>query len=124
MKKLAGLLFFSFSFLFSLAQTPKVEQLTSGTKISIRGLSVVTDNVLWASGSNGTIGTSINGGKDWKWIQVKGFEKTDFRDIEAFDGATAIVMAVDTPASILRTTDGGASWKVVYENKKPGMFNT
>lgn len=122
MKKLATLILFFLSAFYSFAQTPKVEELTSGTKTSIRGLSVVTDNVLWVSGSNGMVGTSINGGKDWKWIQVKGFEKTDFRDIEAFDGATAIVMAIDTPAYILRTTDGGASWKVVYENRKPGMF--
>lgn len=122
MKKLVITLLLSLSILYVVAQNPLVEQLTSGTKTSIRGLSVVTDNVLWASGSNGMVGTSINGGKDWKWVQVRGFEKTDFRDIEAFDGATAIIMAIDTPAYILRTTDGGASWKIVYENKKPGMF--
>jgi photosystem II stability/assembly factor-like uncharacterized protein len=122
MKKISGLVFLLFSFLFSSAQNPKVDTLTTGKKTSIRGLSVVTDNVVWASGSNGMVGTSINGGKDWRWFQVKGFEKADFRDIEAFDGATAIIMSIDTPAYILRTTDGGYNWKVVYENKKPGMF--
>lgn len=122
MKKLF-IFFFTFSIAaISLAQTSKIETLTTGTKTSIRGLSVVNDNVLWVSGSNGTIGKSINGGKDWKWLRVKGFGKTDFRDIEAFDAATAIIMAVDTPAYILRTTDGGQAWKVVYENKTPGMF--
>lgn len=114
---LASLLAFT-----AFAQTARIDTLTSGRKTSLRGLSVVTDNVLWVSGSNGTVGTSINGGKDWRWFQIKGFEKTDFRDIEAFDGATAVVMAIDTPAYILRTTDGGHNWKVVYENKKPGMF--
>jgi photosystem II stability/assembly factor-like uncharacterized protein len=108
--------------MLAFSQTPKIDVLASGRKTSIRGLSVVTDNVLWVSGSNGTVGTSINGGKDWKWFQVKGFEKMDFRDIEAFDGATAIIMSVDTPAYILRTTDGGYNWKVVYQNRKPGMF--
>jgi photosystem II stability/assembly factor-like uncharacterized protein len=122
MKKLTSVLFFLFLSTIAFAQNIQVEQLTSGTKTSIRGLSVVTNNVVWASGSNGMVGTSINGGKDWKWFQVKGFEKTDFRDIEAFDGATAIIMAIDTPAYILRTIDGGSNWKVVYENKKPGMF--
>jgi len=83
---------------------------------------VVNNNVVWVSGSNGTIGRSSNGGKDWKWMQVKGFEKRDFRDIEAFDATTAIIMAVDTPAYILKTIDGGESWKVVYENRTTGMF--
>lgn len=49
-------------------------------------------------------------------------KKRDFRDIEAFDATTAVIIAVDTPAYILRTVDGGASWRVVYENKSTGMF--
>src|ERR1043165_681600 len=101
---------------------PDIELLTSGTNTSIRGLSVVNDNVIWVSGSNGTVGRSNNGGKSWKWITVRGFEKTDFRDIEAFDASTAVIMGIAEPAYILKTTDGGNSWKVVYENKSKGMF--
>ena len=55
-------------------------------------------------------------------MTVKGFEKTDFRDIEAFDGSTAIIMGIAEPAYILKTTDGGDNWKIVYENKTKGMF--
>ncbi|HYF30859.1 MAG TPA: oxidoreductase [Chitinophagaceae bacterium] len=102
------------------AQT--VEILTEGTKTSIRGLSVVNDRIVWVSGSNGTIGRSLDGGITWKWSIVKGFEKRDFRDIEAFDATTAIVIAVAEPGNILKTIDGGETWKVVYENKTPGMF--
>ncbi|MBN8676011.1 MAG: oxidoreductase [Chitinophagales bacterium] len=101
---------------------PKVQVLTSGTNTSLRGLSVVNDNIVWVSGSNGMVGRSSNAGKNWKWTTVKGFEKKEFRDIEAFDASTAIIMAVDTPAVILKTTDGGETWKTVYENKTPGMF--
>lgn len=104
------------------AQKPTVDILTSGTKTSLRGLSVVNDNVVWVSGSNGTVGRSNNGGKNWNWFTVKGFEKTDFRDIEAFDASTAVIMGVAEPAYILKTTDGGENWKVVYENKAKGMF--
>lgn len=104
------------------SQTPHVETLTSGTKTSLRGLSVVNDNVLWVSGSNGTVGRSNNGGKNWNWFTVKGFEKTDFRDIEAFNASTAIIMGIADPAFILKTTDGGETWKVVYENNTKGMF--
>ena len=31
-------------------------------------------------------------------------------------------MAIAEPAYILKTTDGGETWKVVYENKTKGMF--
>ena len=101
---------------------PVVEVLTSGTNTSIRGLSVVNDNVIWVSGSNGTVGKSTNGGRTFKWMTVKGFEKTDFRDIEAFDASTAVIMGIAEPAYILKTTNGGNSWQVVYENKTKGMF--
>lgn len=122
---------FSFCFLISVtilwSQTPHVEILTSGNKTSLRGLSVVNDNVVWVSGSNGTVGRSNNGGKNWNWFTVKGFEKTEFRDIEAFDAGTAIIMGLpvkdmEAQANILKTTDGGETWKVVYENKTKGMF--
>jgi len=101
---------------------PKVNILTSGTNTSLRGLSVVNDNVIWVSGSHGTVGKSTNGGKNWKWFVVKNFDSADFRDIEAFDAATAVIMAVGSPAYILKTNDGGETWKVVYENKTKGMF--
>lgn len=101
---------------------PWIELVTSGTKTSLRGLSVVNDNIAWVSGSNGTVGKTTNGGKNWKWFTVKGFEKVDFRDIEAFDAVTAVIVAVAEPAYILKTDNGGESWKVVYENKTKGMF--
>src|SRR5687768_13325298 len=101
---------------------PHVEVLNTGIKTSLRGLSVVNNNVIWVSGSNGLVGKSSNAGKNWKWMLVKGFEKNDFRDIEAFDANTAIILAIAEPAYILKTSDGGETWKVVYENKTKGMF--
>lgn len=120
-------LFFLFCFslsalLFAQGSLPRIDTLTSGKKTSLRGMSVVDDKVVWVSGSNGTVGKSVNGGKDWKWYQVSRFDSADFRDIEAFDATTAIVMVVGEPAYLLRTTDGGENWKVVYENKTKGMF--
>jgi photosystem II stability/assembly factor-like uncharacterized protein len=82
----------------------------------------VNDKIIWTSGNNGIVGLSTDGGNTWKWTQVPGFEKRDFRDIEAFDAKIAVIMAIDTPAHILKTVNGGETWKVVYENKTPGMF--
>lgn len=124
MKKIISLTLFFLCSLFSLSQSkfPQVKMLTQDAKTNIRGLSVVNDLVVWASGSNGTIGKSTDGGKTWKWSVIKGFEKRDFRDIEAFDAASAVIIAVDAPAYILKTIDGGENWKIVYENKTKGMF--
>lgn len=95
---------------------------SSRSEVSFRGLSVVTDKVVWVSGSKGTVGLSKDAGKSWKWMQIPGFEKSDFRDIEAFDKNTAIIMASGTPAVILKTTDGGDNWKVVFRDNRPEMF--
>jgi len=89
---------------------------------SFRGLSVVNDKVVWVSGSNGTVGKSVDGGQTWDWMKVNHYEKTEFRDIEGFDENTAVIMGVSDLAYILRTTDGGKSWKLVYENNTNGIF--
>ncbi len=100
----------------------QVAVITSGTNTSLRGMSVPTDEVIWVSGSNGTVGKSVDAGKTWRWMIVPGFAKRDFRDIEAFDSATAIAMTVDNPAIIVKTTDGGATWKKVFERAREGIF--
>ncbi|MDB5201185.1 MAG: oxidoreductase [Ferruginibacter sp.] len=120
MKKMLLLLLLTACTSAGFCQTVKV--ISSGTKTSMRGLSVVDDKIVWVSGSNGTVGKSIDGGETWKWMIVKGFEKNDFRDIEAFDGMTAVIMGIADPAYILRTIDGGENWQVVFENKEKGMF--
>jgi photosystem II stability/assembly factor-like uncharacterized protein len=103
-------------------QNSSVQLLTIGQNTSIRGMSIPSDQVIWVSGSNGTIGKSVDAGKTWRWIIAPGLEKRDFRDIEAFDSSTAIAMAVDNPAIIVKTTNGGVTWKKVFEREMPGMF--
>lgn len=112
----------SFLTICSCLQAQKIELLESGTKASLRGMSVVNDKVIWVSGNNGTVGKSLDGGATWVWLPVNGFEKRDFRDIEAFDKNTAIILAVAEPAHILKTTDGGVHWNVVFTDSTKGMF--
>ncbi len=111
-----------FLFLASTTQAQRIEVLTSGTETSLRGLCVVNDQVIWVSGSKGKVGRSTDGGKTWEWTTVAGFEKRDFRDIEAFDDKTAVIVAIAEPGNILKTTDGGKSWKTVFHDTTKGMF--
>lgn len=105
-----------------LASAPLELLVAHSGKASFRGLSAVSDQVIWVSGSKGTVGRSTDGGKHWKWMPVAGHEKRDFRDVEGMDSTTALIMAVGEPAVILRTTDGGQQWQTVFSDTRPGMF--
>jgi photosystem II stability/assembly factor-like uncharacterized protein len=106
----------------SFAQTYKLIPLTTGTNTSIRGMSVVSGEVAWVSGSNGQIGKTIDGGKTWQWTQPMGYEKLDFRDIEAFDEQKAVVVNAGSPAYVLLTIDGGKTWTERYKNLDSAIF--
>ena len=108
----------------SSASAQKVELLHVDTKTdaSFRGLSVINDSIAWVSGSKGTVGITINGGKDWAFLQVKGFEQCDFRSIYAFNAKDAVIANAGYPAYILHTSDGGATWQKVYENNNTAVF--
>ncbi len=116
------LLAFAVSFIVFFSSAQKIKILTSGTETSLRGLSVINDSVIWVSGSNGSVAVSTDGGNNWKWITVAGYGKRDYRDIEAFDAKTAIILAIDEPALLLKTSDGGSTWNEIYTDTTKGVF--
>ena len=99
----------------------------SGTTASLRGIHSLGGGVAWASGANGTILRTEDGGYEWQTCTVpEGAEKLDFRGIWAWDPNTAIVMASGTGdlSRLYRTTDGGAHWTLVLKNpEKNGFFD-
>ena len=60
----------------------------SGATAELRGLSVVSDTVAWASGAKGTVLRTTDGAH-WQAIQVADADKLDFRDIHAIDASRA-----------------------------------
>ena len=100
----------------------QIKELTAQKGVSIRAMSVPSEKVIWASASKGMVAKSTNEGASFEWMQVKGYEKRDFRAMHAWNDQEAIIVAVASPAIILKTMDGGATWDKVYENNDTSMF--
>src|SRR5687768_3314223 len=99
-----------------------VEPLVTNANVSMRGVSVVDDRVVWASGTAGSVLRTTDGGATWQLRAVTGADSLDFRDIEAFDSLTAYVLSAGEDGRIYRTTDGGASWHLQFRNTGKGAF--
>jgi photosystem II stability/assembly factor-like uncharacterized protein len=113
---------FFFSAAFASGQEIRLQLVEAQTEASFRGLSVVDNETAWVSGSKGYVGVTRDGGSNWKFLQVPGFEALDFRSIYAFDDRKAIIANAGAPANILITTDGGLIWKTVYTNSDTAAF--
>ena len=100
-------------------------QLTpTGSAARLRGLSVVSSSVVWTSGSLGTVLRTTNGGATWQSVGPPDTSNLQFRDIEAFDANTALILSIGTgpDSRIYRTTDGGQTWTLVFQNEEPNAF--
>ena len=104
------------------AAAPRLVFSQLGQDVSLRGLSVVDDRVVWVSGEKGTIALSTDGARSFQLRKPPEFAGRDFRDIEGFDDRRAVALAVGAPARILITGDGGTSWLPSYRNERPESF--
>ncbi|CAN5392567.1 oxidoreductase [soil metagenome] len=120
--KIFGLIFLILMF-FTISNSQWQQQMID-TKASLRGLSIVNDNIIWASGTGGTVLRSVDSGKNWTVIKVPDADKLDFRDIEAFDANTAYILSIGNgeDSRIYKTTDGGKNWKLQFKNTNPKAF--
>lgn len=97
----------------------------SGTTAGLRGIHAVGGGVAWASGTNGTVLRTEDGGYEWQSCAVPpGADKLDFRGIWAWDANTAIVMSSGPgeASRLYKTTDGCSSWKLVFTNPDKDGF--
>ena len=97
---------------------------TSGVTARLRGVSAASANVVWASGTDGTVIRTADGGKTWTRLTVPDAEKLDFRDIDAVDDRTAYVLSIGPgdASRIYKTSDAGATWSLQFRNDDPKAF--
>jgi photosystem II stability/assembly factor-like uncharacterized protein len=90
----------------------------------LRGISAVSATVAWASGANGTILRSTDGGTTWQPRGIRGAEALDFRDIDAFSDRVAYALSIGPgeASRIYKTIDGGSGWDLQFANLDPHVF--
>jgi photosystem II stability/assembly factor-like uncharacterized protein len=97
----------------------------SHSTASLRGIDNVGNGIAWASGTNGTVIRTEDGGYLWQPCTTPpGTEKLDFRGIQAFDENTAIVMSSGPgdQSRLYKTTDGCQTWTLLFTNPDPTGF--
>ena len=96
----------------------------SGTDARLRGMSVVSDKVAWASGARGTVLRTIDGGRVWQALNVPGAETLDFRDIDAISDRVAYILSIGNGSAsrIYKTDDAGQTWMLQFQNTDEKAF--
>lgn len=100
------------------------EMRSGSSTASLRGLSAVSADVAWVSGTKGTILRTVDGGATWQNAAPGGVAELDFRDIEAFSDRVAFALSSGEgrASRLFKTTDGGASWFMLRANQDPKGF--
>ena len=94
----------------------------TGTDADLRGLSVVSPTVAWASGAHGTVLHTTNGGRTWTIDTIPGASGLDLRAIAATSANVAHAISIADSSRIFRTTDGGRTWSLKYMSLRKGSF--
>ncbi|MEJ3746821.1 oxidoreductase [Actinomycetes bacterium KLBMP 9797] len=121
---LPGLLVLTAATGFTGGRPPRWEPSDTGVTARLRGLSVVSARVAWASGSAGTVLRTVDGGRTWRQVGPPGTADLQFRDIEAFsaDRAVALSIGEGEASRVYATSDGGRTWTETFRNDEPRAF--
>jgi len=104
---------------------PRVQ--ISRTTENLRGVSAVSRQVAWASGSHGTYLRTVDGGLTWTPAQVPDAATLDFRAVVAFSAEEAFLMSAGPGelSRIYHTLDAGQHWLLEFTNTHPkGFFDS
>ncbi|MFN7928654.1 MAG: glycosyl hydrolase [Blastocatellia bacterium] len=124
MKQLRFLLSLLWLAAFPVSGVAEWQTQTINTDASFRGLCAVNSQVAWVSGTKGTFGRTVDGGKTWEVGTVPDAAALDFRDVEAFSETTAYLLSIGKgeASRIYKTIDGGKTWQLQFKNTDPDAF--
>lgn len=96
----------------------------SHTTENLRGVSAVSPQVAWASGTHGTYLRTTDAGRTWLSAQVPNATNLDFRGVVAFSATEAFLMSSGPgdQSRIYHTTDAGQHWQLQFTNTNPKAF--
>jgi photosystem II stability/assembly factor-like uncharacterized protein len=106
----------------TLASGAQWRPVSSPTVVELRGLSVVSPQVVWASGMRGTVLRTTDGGRTWERDTVPGASALDFRAIAATSRDVAHALSIGDSSRIYRTTNGGRTWSLRFLSTRKGSF--
>lgn len=121
-------LLITFSYLFLCLASFAQEQLnvyhfTTLPKLSIRALEVVNDHTVWFAANRGVWGYSEDSGKTWHVDSLKiDSVYPQFRSIAVLNDSTVLLLSIASPAYLLKTSNKGKTWKLVYKNTHSKTF--
>jgi photosystem II stability/assembly factor-like uncharacterized protein len=107
----------------ALAQLSRQTQ-SSNTTENLRGVSAVSQNIAWASGTHGTYLRTTDAGRTWLPAQVPNAATLDFRGIVAFSADEAFLMSAGPgdQSRIYHTSDAGQHWQLQFTATNPKSF--
>ncbi|HEY3003713.1 MAG TPA: oxidoreductase [Kribbellaceae bacterium] len=96
----------------------------TGSTARFRGLAAVDAQTAWLGGSAGQVLRTTDGGTTWQNVSPPGAADLLFRDVEAFDAAHAVVLAIGSgeASRVYRTADGGRTWDETFRNTDANAF--
>jgi hypothetical protein len=98
---------------------------SSGTHAGLRGIHSIDGTVAWASGTDGTVLRTTDGGQHWTVCTVPpDAAKLDFRSVWAWDAENAMAMSSGPgrQSRLYSTHDGCRSWRLVFANPDADGF--
>lgn len=94
-------------------------RVTPSKDVNLYGIEAVDENLVFGVGEYGNIlrGTRTGEG-NWDWETLQSPVKRSLKAVEFRNDQTGVIVGLQ--GTVLRTTDGGASWTVAHEDQSTG----